>query len=67
MKIVSICAGILLLAQVRALSVLLQKADPYCFQVIPLTPQSKIVVNYVLTGMAEDQVMFTVSAKQLIQ
>jgi len=51
----------MLLSQVSGLAMLLQKKDPYCMQVTPMTITSKITVSYIITGMNEDQVNFSVS------
>ena len=49
--ILALCA---LLTQVQSLSVLLQKPEPYCFSVTPMTMTSKITIGYIITGMQED-------------
>ena len=62
-KIVSICALCVayFAPSANAIAFLLQKSDPYCFKVQPRTPGAKLSVSYMVTGMNEDQVNFTVS------
>ena len=63
MKIVLVLTVLLgAVYQVNGLAVLLQRADPYCFTVSPVGDKVKINVNYVVTGMNEENVEFT--AKQ---
>ena len=56
---------ILHLHGVLALQMILSTREPHCIFVNPVRTGAKITLNYVVTGVNEEQVSFSVSVNQL--
>lgn len=50
----------LLVVATQSLSIFLGKNEPYCF-LVPATKENDIRVDYMVSGLNEDQISFTVS------